>query len=275
MKLRQIKIVLLVVATFSLSSCGNFKLGNVQPQSGKSADQQQLDTLSCKDQARLAANATGKQVGDFLLGMTIIGTPFAYENDKKLQRDTFIDCMSARGYQVTPADDRPSGGTQNSSNITGAQTPVVTDRATITKVKLEWPEGWSARDIPSNLKNNNVVLSGWNKTIDSGVLVASVSSSGITNLNSYAISRTAIQANNVDNARSSPVQEITINGIKIFQSSVTGNLKTGNKSLLTWTHNFFDVGDEIVDVVFYTTAANMPHQSQELGRILGQVKGLQ
>src|SRR5207253_788655 len=34
-----------------LVACGTFPLGNVKPQAGKSADQEKLDILVCKDQA--------------------------------------------------------------------------------------------------------------------------------------------------------------------------------------------------------------------------------
>jgi hypothetical protein len=41
-------------ATFGVTGCGSFNLGNVRPQAGKTAEQQQLDTLTCKDQANIA-----------------------------------------------------------------------------------------------------------------------------------------------------------------------------------------------------------------------------
>jgi hypothetical protein len=62
-----------------LTACGTFPLGDVQPQTGKTPDQQQSDTLYCKDQAHLAASTAGQQTAAFLLGLTIIGTPIAYE----------------------------------------------------------------------------------------------------------------------------------------------------------------------------------------------------
>ncbi len=75
-------ILLLLFAILFLCACGTFQLGKVQPQYGKSRDQQQNDMLYCKDQAKMAANSADRQVGNFLLGMTIIGTPLAYELEK-------------------------------------------------------------------------------------------------------------------------------------------------------------------------------------------------
>jgi hypothetical protein len=57
------------------AACGTYNLGNVRPQATKTADQQQLDTLTCKDQASLAAKSAGRQTADFFLGLTVVGAP--------------------------------------------------------------------------------------------------------------------------------------------------------------------------------------------------------
>ncbi|MGD0266055.1 MAG: hypothetical protein ABSD47_14030 [Candidatus Methylomirabilota bacterium] len=89
-----------------LAGC-TFPLGYVQPQGGKTPDQQKLDTLDCKDKAHLEASSTGRQVGYFFLGMTIIGTPAAYALDRDVQRSVFKECMEGRGYTVIPAEEGP------------------------------------------------------------------------------------------------------------------------------------------------------------------------
>lgn len=53
---RSISLALLACG---FTACGTFNLGNVHPQASKTSEQQQLDTLTCKDQANLAANTTG------------------------------------------------------------------------------------------------------------------------------------------------------------------------------------------------------------------------
>jgi len=83
-------------------ACGTFQLGYVQPQAGKTPDQQKLDTLDCKDQAHNAASAASEQAKAFLLGLTIVGTPAAYQMDRDTQRKVFTDCMTQRGYTVLP-----------------------------------------------------------------------------------------------------------------------------------------------------------------------------
>jgi len=75
----------------------------VHPQAGKTADQEKLDVLVCKDQAHNAAASAGQQTKEFLLGLTLIGTPVAFESDKAKQREVFKSCMEAKGYVVEPA----------------------------------------------------------------------------------------------------------------------------------------------------------------------------
>lgn len=97
---------LLIVLCMVVTGC-TFPLGIVQPQAGKTKDQQELDTLFCKDKAHLAASGTGQQVGAFFLGMTLVGIPVAYALDRSTQRRVFEECMAGRGYKVIPPDDSP------------------------------------------------------------------------------------------------------------------------------------------------------------------------
>jgi len=95
-----------LLAALLCAGCGTFQLASsVTPPEGKSKEQQQLDNLTCKDRAKLEANTTGRQTGAFVLGMTIVGAPVAFEMEKAKQREVFADCMQAMGYRVVPATD--------------------------------------------------------------------------------------------------------------------------------------------------------------------------
>ena len=97
------KLLAALLVAAAVSGCGTFPLsGGTSPPSGKTADQHQLDILVCQDQAKLSANTAARQTGAFLLGLTIIGTPVAFELEKAKQREVFAQCMTARGYTVTP-----------------------------------------------------------------------------------------------------------------------------------------------------------------------------
>jgi hypothetical protein len=98
-----------MIKTFTLTSvlllggCATFNLGYVQSQPGHTSDQQQLATLTCKDEAHLAASSNGDVAKGFLLGLTIVGTPVAIAMDRAKQRKVFTNCMQDKGYTVNPA----------------------------------------------------------------------------------------------------------------------------------------------------------------------------
>lgn len=83
-----------------LAGCGTFPLGVSYAEKGQTQQQLHADILWCKDQAKTAADTPGRQVGSFIAGLTIIGAPVAYENEKQLQRDVFKACMTDKGYRV-------------------------------------------------------------------------------------------------------------------------------------------------------------------------------
>lgn len=102
---RIIRLLPILVLPLFVAACGTFPLSkDTYAPAGKTKDQHQLDILVCQDQAKLAVSTAGRQAGNFLLGMTLIGTPVAYELDKAKQREVFAQCMTARGYTVVPVD---------------------------------------------------------------------------------------------------------------------------------------------------------------------------
>ena len=116
---RIIRLLPILVLPLFVAACGTFPLsGGTYPPAGKTKDQQQLDLLTCQDQAKLAVSTAGRQTGAFLLGMTIIGAPVAFELEKAKQREVFADCMTARGYTVMPVD-----GTQKETAASKPGTP--------------------------------------------------------------------------------------------------------------------------------------------------------
>jgi hypothetical protein len=90
---RSISRLTLLSLSMLTAACGTYNLGNVRPQPNRTADQQQLDMLTCKDQASLAVNSAGHQTANFFLGLTVVGAPVAYANDEARARAVFADCM--------------------------------------------------------------------------------------------------------------------------------------------------------------------------------------
>ena len=124
---RIIRLLPILVLPLVVAACGTFQLAsNTFAPAGKTPDQHQMDQLTCKDQASLAVNTAARQAGNFLLGMTIVGLPAAYELDKAKQREVFAQCMTARGYTVVPPDGARKQAALSQPPI--AQAPVVTKK---------------------------------------------------------------------------------------------------------------------------------------------------
>lgn len=97
--------VVILSTVLLCTACGSYNLGHVRSQPGKPLEQQQLDVLVCKDQAKVAVSSAERQAGNFLLGMTLIGAPVAYESEKSAARAVFTQCMRTKGYTVAAATD--------------------------------------------------------------------------------------------------------------------------------------------------------------------------
>jgi len=97
-----LKFAACAVGALLCTACGTYPLGYSQGRRGQTKEQLQLDMLTCKDEAHNAASSGDRQAGAFLLGMTIVGVPLAYELEKQKTREVYGTCMQARGYTYTP-----------------------------------------------------------------------------------------------------------------------------------------------------------------------------
>ena len=139
-----------------LTGCGTFQLSSgAIPNSPKTQEQLQLDNLSCKDQAKLEANTAGRQTGAFLLGMTIVGAPVAFEMEKAKQREVYKSCMEAKGYRVLPPADQTANPNPNSNPPGTPQTtqlpplPTITRTATIPPAAQPTGSAPASQSVPS------------------------------------------------------------------------------------------------------------------------------
>ena len=98
-----------------LAGCAFQLSGGVYPPPGKSSQEQQMDVLFCRDQAKKEANTVGRQAGSIALGLTVVGVPLAVGLEKQKQREVFAQCMTARGYRVDPVTDGTTDTTASQS----------------------------------------------------------------------------------------------------------------------------------------------------------------
>ena len=259
-------VISIAVVTGLLTGCGTFNLGYVQSQAGRTAEQQQLDTLTCKDTARLAAESGDRQVGNFLLGMTIVGAPIAYELDRSKQREVFKECMQGKGYSIT-SDQVP-----NTSSSTTKDTPQ--NLLAVTNAKIDLPSGWDQKDLSDAMKASGTVFYRLNTSIDSGLMLFTRKRVDTPDVSAYVKSRIAQQSNNLDNSITKDISKTTINGLPIWQVEVTGNLKTDTKIPITYLLTFFESADEVVLINIWTSPANFGYQKESYQQILRTISGI-
>jgi hypothetical protein len=260
-------IVLALLFACGLTACGTFNLGNVRPQVGKTAEQQQLDTLTCKDQANLAVNSTGRQTGDFLLGMTIVGAPVAYEMDKAKERQVFADCMNARGYVVTPAD---GAAPTPALAETPAPVPVPTTPGA-DKLSLSLPPDFEMKPITDALRSQGATLFAVNRTLDVGLLIIPVRHEGITDLMAFAMTKRAGQADKLTDATFTDVTRLEVGGRNAVRYSATG---TYNNVRVTYVVTLIEGHEQIVMVNAWAGATNALQQMSLLERLADTVSGI-
>jgi hypothetical protein len=261
------RTTLLLLFACSIGGCGAFTLGNVRPQTGKSSEQQQLDTLTCKDQASLAANSAGRQTGDFLLGLTIVGAPVAYEMDKAKQRQVFADCMQARGYVVT----LPDGSSTVAPAAAAISNPVSAPVPAADQLTIALLPGFELKTIPDNLKSVGAAFSASNRTLDIGLAVIPVSHQGVTDLVGFALTRRANQVDRLQDASFTEIARIDVGGHSAARYSVTGTLKN---SKITYVTTFIEGRDQIVIVNAWAGATNAQQQMTLLESLADTVSGI-
>lgn len=258
------KSIWLAVLVCAVTACGTFNLGNVRPQPGKTAEQQQLDTLTCKDQASLAINSAGRETGDFLLGITIVGAPVAYEMDKAKQRQVFADCMQAHGYIVTPVD----GARTATAARSAAPAPSVPGAD---QLAIALPSGFSMTALTDVMKRQGACFYALQRTLDVGLLVIPMRHEGITDLTAFALSKRADQADRLKNATFTDVRGLEIRGHHAARYSATG---TVSNVKITYVTTLIEGHDEIVIVNAWAGATNAQQQMNLLESLADTVSGI-
>lgn len=254
--------LLLILCITSLTSCGTFVLGTAVPQTSKTANQQQLDNLDCKDKARLAASTTDRQVGAFLLGMTIIGAPVAFEIEKSKQREVFKSCMEGKGYKVIPASDASTANSPDSS------TPVTTS------AKITTTGDWAQTALTPTMIATGASSFQNSPSTNSGLIIYPINESFVTDANSFVRSRIGNQANNLDNPITKDITQTVINGFPVTQAEVVGNVRFGQKPQFTYLMTFFEADGEIVLINIWSPTPSYDAQKDGFRQILSTFTGV-
>jgi hypothetical protein len=273
-------LIVAVLALLALAGCGTFSLGRVQPQAGTSAQQQQLDTLTCKDEARLAVENAGQQTKDFLLGLTIIGAPLAYETDKAKQRKVFADCMQAKGYVVIPPDD--SAPTAAPAAARAPTTTAVAQRGADQLqqpdvlpigdgVTVDWPPGFESKPPTDAQRRAGIVATGVNRTADVSVYVVVDRHAGVADVSTYALSKRAALVSRLTDAVAGDITLTQVGGRKAFRCEGGGVL---NGIRLKGLQTVVEGNAQLVVVTTWTSDANWQNQASLMRALADRVGGI-
>lgn len=265
-----IKLSLGAVFVCGLSSCGTFPLAQVTGTPiGTTAAQRETDVLYCKDQANLRVNSASNETGNFLLGLTIVGTPIAFEKDKTMERNAFANCMTARGYQVTMPNGSIMRPTENTSVLPTAGLP----STYMDRFSLILPPGWEKQTVTAELTRKGVFYYALNRTKDCGVVMVAFPANQITDVRTLAESLLTSQMSALKDASESSVQEIELNGTTGYRFTVTGTVPTGIS--VTYLQTILEKGATVIDINAWTSSANFQLRRASLESLSGDVTDLQ
>lgn len=90
-------------AIAALAACGSVPLGTVSSTTHTTRERDQ-DILFCKDWAKNQTDTNGRVAASFLLGLTIVGAPFAIMSANDKMRALYGQCMTERGYTWIPPE---------------------------------------------------------------------------------------------------------------------------------------------------------------------------
>jgi len=143
-----------------------------------------------------------------------------------------------------------------------------------TEAKIDFSDGWVQKDVPSNLKALGTLLMARNETFATTLSIFTTKRSAITDTAKFVKTRLNIQMSNLTDATQTETTEMVINGARVWQAEVTGNLKSSPKSQYTYMLTFFEGADEIVLVNAYALSTVFPNGKPDVQRVLGTLTGL-
>jgi hypothetical protein len=256
-----------LAACAAVAACGTFPLGRVHPQAGKTADEEKLDVLVCKDQAHNAAASAGQQTKEFLLGLTLIGAPVAFESDKAKQREVFKSCMEAKGYVVEPA---PEGSPDTLNKLDTAASPA-SSVPDVDALQVDWPAGFESQ-LPSDAqRRTGVIAVAVNRTKDVSVIVVADRRLGVTDVPTYAESKRASMLSRLGSASAGGVTLTDVGGHRAFRCEGGG---ISNGMHLRGVETIIEGTEQLITVIAWTSEANWSNQADLLRELPAKVTGI-
>lgn len=254
-----IQIFVLIPLAMLLFGCVTFDLGTVLPVSGQSVAQRDSDMAVCKVKAYEAANTKERQAGAFIAGMTIVGAPLAIEDEKKLQRKIFKECLEERGYAVEPpADKQTPSAAGNVAGTSKTSGPKTNGKF---RISIGSSNEWIDEKITDDLKNSGAIIHKANYGMDAGLLISRIKTSYIKEPSKYVETTKSFFAATMKEMQTSDTKIVEINGIQYAQYEVWGTVSSGGTDVPLKYLSFIAVDkEEIFAIRFWTLAHNFDFQ---------------
>lgn len=100
------RIYVIIACLLCFGCASHFQLGSIDAKPDGLTDAAlQADLGACRDRAYAAATAPGPAAVQFMAGATLVGLPAGHAYERDIQRRTWADCMTGRGYRVTMGAD--------------------------------------------------------------------------------------------------------------------------------------------------------------------------
>lgn len=141
-----------------------------------------------------------------------------------------------------------------------------------TSVQVDWPTGWSRRDLTEEQVKRGLTHYAQDKNRDLGAQVSVISSDGITDRMAYAASRRANQVGRLGQAKGSEIVNLTINGRDAQRFEVTGTLSTGQP--MTYGATIIYGTEQVVYVTTWASTVNYMEHRNALNEIADRITGI-
>jgi hypothetical protein len=140
------------------------------------------------------------------------------------------------------------------------------------KLVFETPLGWQAAEMSQQMLQNGSVFFAKNKNIDAAILISEASKDGITDYISYATSRRAAQASNLQESSWSDVTETSINGRRSWRFWVKGKVNSGMQ--VQYLGTVIEGASTVAFVNAWTSEANFDAQRETLESLAESISGI-
>ncbi|MGZ5818571.1 MAG: hypothetical protein ACXWJD_07475 [Burkholderiaceae bacterium] len=176
------------------------------------------------------------------------------------------------GMPVRPLTELEQGPTTTQSTIEPQEPRIVVPG--IDKLTFDPPDGFEVKPLTEAQKNTDIVFHALNRAADIGVFVSADSHSGIKDMMSYAMTKRANQEGRLADAKSTDIMQITVAGRPAYRFEVSGNLKTGRKSAISYMLTIIEGSDQIIIVNEWTGSANFSQRRSEMEDLATHVNGI-